>query len=153
MKKFVLWCWALKPAQAEIFRKAGFLVIPQEQTVSSEMPEPDVVWIDEQADGSGLVATLDLNSLYPKIFIVSGAVSPLIPIHWQTYDCQSFFQDGETWRIGSKLEDLLPLELTEDFANNKTADWAAILYMTLLKSLFRETAEWCGHMSSVVGRM
>ena len=143
----------MEKEQEEIWRKAGFLVMPQGKVAASEMAEPDFIWLGEEAAMPSLAEGIGWNSLYPKLFVVHESVEEFMPMHWRAYEQQSVFLNGSAWLIGSKLEDPLPTAFPDYFVQQKTADLAAVVYMTLLDSVFRETAEWCGHMSSVVGRM
>ena len=150
MKQFVLWAWLMPPDEQKIWRDAGFRIMPQLLGVAHESAEPDVIWIGEALVQSDWSAGINV---YPKLFVVYGKGCEQLPEHWQAYERQQVFVNGISCLIGSKLEEPLPTALMEYFAQQKTVDLAAVVYMTLLESVFRETAEWCGHMSSVVGRM
>ena len=150
MKQFVLWAWLMPPDEQKIWRDAGFRIMPQLLGVAHESAEPDVIWIGEALVQSDWSAGINV---YPKLFVVYGKGCEQLPEHWQAYERQQVFVNGISCLIGSKLEEPLSTALMEYFAQQKTVDLAAVVYMTLLESVFRETAEWCGHMSSVVGRM
>jgi hypothetical protein len=94
-----------------------------------------------------------LHTAYPKLFCLPSSVAALMPSQWQAYTQQTVRVAGTDWIVGSKLEEPLPPAVTEYLAQQKTAELAAVVYIVILESVFRETAEWCGHMSSVVGRM
>lgn len=156
MKQFVLWAWMMHPVEQDIWRDAGFLVLPQHPGAAPEIAEPDVIWLSV-AKGQSYQQTFGLENLlqqsHPKVFFLCSRDRSIMPCHWSEYQQHIIAVDGIEWLIGSKLEEALPTALADYFSQQKTADLAAVVYMTLLESVFRETAEWCGHMSSVVGRI
>ena len=155
MKKFTLRDIGLDPEENQIWREAGFCLMQEPWFPSSEKTPPELIWLADSAV-SGKFAdriTEELRTSFPKLFFVQCKVAALMPAHWQAYAQQTVRVAGADWIVGSKLEEPLPPAVAEYMAQQKTADLAAVVYMTLLESVFRETAEWCGHMSSVVGRM
>ena len=156
MKIFNLWPVGMAAEEQSIWRKAGFAVVEKLPLDWQEAPPIDLIWLAESpAISAKAMAQSDevLHRVYPKLFFLHGSAISRMPAHWQAYAQQTVSVNGSTWLIGSKLEEPLSTALLECFSQQKTADLAAVMYMTLLESVFRETAEWCGHMSSVVGRM
>ena len=158
MKKFIAWARAMDQMQQTIWQEAGFDIIVSEsgQTEGKSIQNADVLWL-YATNGLNSQLTIDihdqLKSSYPKIFFLCSRDLSTMPGHWSEYQQHIVIVDGIECLIGTKLEEPLPTSLLEYFAQQKTAELAAVVYMTLLESVFHETAEWCGHMSSVVGRM
>jgi len=155
MKKFPIRVWGLNFDEMKIWREAGFFIMPEPPSSSAESAPPELIWLSESAVGGGcecLLAT-ELQTAYPKLFFLPNSAAALMPSQWQAYTQQKVRVAGTDWIVGSKLEEPLPPAVAEYLAQQKTAELAAVLYIVILESIFRETAEWCGHMSSVVGRM
>jgi hypothetical protein len=156
MKIFNLWLAGMAAEEQNIWCKAGFAVVEKLPLNWQEALPIDMIWLAESPaiSAKAMAQTVEgLHSIYPKLFFLHGSAISRMPAHWQAYAQQTVSVNGSTWLIGSKLEEPLPTALIEYFSQQKTTDLAAVMYMTLLESAFRETAEWCGHMSSVVGRM
>ena len=67
--------------------------------------------------------------------------------------CRNYLHYRMVGPAGSKLETPLSEDMGALLSEQATGAFAESLYYYLLRDVFRETAEWCGHMSSVVGRM
>ena len=77
-----------------------------------------------------------------------------MPESWQEKYALRFYETGpECWLLGTKIEAPLPEGLGELLDDPHAETMAETFYYYLLQDLFRETAEWCGHMSSVVRRI
>lgn len=139
----------------KIWREAGFFIMPEPPYPSGESATAELIWLSDNAAVGSCECTLavELQTAYPKLFFLHSRAVSLMPLHWHSYTQQVVSIDGTDWIVGSKLDEPLPREVTEYLAQQKTAELAAVLYIVILESVFRETAEWCGHMSSVVGRM
>ncbi len=149
MKMFTLWSLGLSDVAQEIWREAGFFVVQDLRPELAETALSDLVWLAESPpEMAGR-----LRASYPKLFFLHNSAAVLMPLHWQAYTLQTVQMPGTDWIVGSKLEEPLPPAVAEYLAQQKTAELAAVVYIVILESVFRETAEWCGHMSSVVGRM
>lgn len=155
MKKFPIRVLGLKSDEMKIWREAGFFIMPEPPSSSAESAPPELIWLSVNAAGGSCECTLavELQTAYPKLFFLPGSAAALMPSHWQAYTQQTVKVAGVDWFVGSKLEEPLPPVVAEYLAQQKSAELAAVLYIVILESVFRETAEWCGHMSSVVGRM
>ena len=156
MKVFKLWSRGMDDEIQEIWCKAGFSI---EQNLPADLAEAtsfDLIWLAELTDVSARPSQetrAPLNLVYPKLFFVHSSAAGCMPAHWHAYVQQTIRVAETDWIVGSKLEEPLPPAVAEYLAQQKTADLAAVVYIVILESVFRETAEWCGHMSSVVGRM
>ena len=132
MKKFIAWVSGMDQMQQELWQEAGFDIIQPER--SNIVQDADIIWL-YPTNSRNSQMTIDFEDQqklsYPKVFFLCKRDASVL----------------------LSLEEPLPTALLEYFTQQKTADLAAAVYMTLLESVFRETAEWCGHMSSVVGRM
>lgn len=156
MKVFKLWSWGMDDEIQEIWCKAGFSIVQNLPADLAEATSLDLIWLAELTDVSARPSqeTLaPLNLVYPKLFFLHSSAAVCMPAHWHAYAQQKVKMAGADWIVGSKLEEPLPPAVAEYLAQQKTADLAAVVYIVILESVFCETAEWCGHMSSVVGRM
>jgi hypothetical protein len=154
MKKFPIRVLGLDSDEMKIWRDAGFFIVQGPPFSADESASPELIWLSENVDSScGYTDATEFRTSYPKLFFLHSSAASLMPPHWQAYTRQTVQVAGTDWIIGSKLEEPLPPAVAEYLAQQKTAELAAVLYIVILESVFRETAEWCGHMSSVVGRM
>lgn len=78
----------------------------------------------------------------------------------EIYSLQSFAGADICFTIGSRLLGQVSVPEWDSYKNNSVITReeqikavAASIYRYLLEDVIRETAEWCGHMSSVVGHM
>ena len=147
MKRFVLFASGMSEAEQETWRQAWF------DCVVATADNIDVVWVDRFCvQNLGVV----LDSLGPKVFMVKklAETSCALPEDWRTvYSWKEYAAGPSSWILGSKLETPLSEDMGALLSEQATAAFAESLYYYLLRDVFRETAEWCGHMSSVVGRM
>lgn len=155
MKKFTIRALGLNPDEQKIWRGAGFSIMQELPPSSYEGELPELIWLAKNIAGGPLdcLVAEELRTAYPKLFFLPRVATTMMPGHWAAYAQQRVSVAGTDWTVGSKLEEPLPREVSEYLAQQKTAELAAVLYIVILESVFRETAEWCGHMSSVVGRM
>jgi hypothetical protein len=155
MKKFPIRVLGLNSDEMKIWREAGFFIMPEPPSSSAESAPSELIWLSVNATGGSCECRIaaELHTAYPKLFFLPSSVAALMPSQWQAYTQQTVRVAGTDWIVGSKLEEPLPPAVTEYLAQQKTAELAAVVYIVILESVFRETAEWCGHMSSVVGRM
>lgn len=94
--------------------------------------------------------------LGPKVFMIKkeAKTSVAFPDDCRTgYSWKEYAAGPSSWILGSKLETPLSEDMGALLSEQATVAFAESLYYYLLRDVFRETAEWCGHMSSVVGRM
>ena len=78
----------------------------------------------------------------------------------EIYSLQSFAGADTGFTIGSRLQGQVAVPEWDLYKNSDTITReeqlkaaAACIYRYLLEDVIRETAEWCGHMSSVVGHL
>lgn len=119
---------------------------------------PDVVfWRWSQEDS--LLKWQSVKRLLPKLYVTFGnheisAPDTLSDIYKQ----QLIVVEGTYFTIGSRIQGKVDVPDWEAYRSNgqlpRTEQLKAVagsIYRFLLQDVFRETAEWCGHMSSVVG--
>ena len=158
MKKFFAWVSGMDQTQQALWQEAGFdIYVPERyQSAETAIQQADIIWLcatNGRNSHQAIEFDVRLKNSFPKIFFLCNHDKSTLPHQWFEYQHKHVSVDGIDWVIGSQLEEPLPAELLEYFAQQKTTELLTIVYMTLLASVFRETAEWCGHMSSVVGRM
>ena len=118
----------------------------------------DAVESDEGPDALVLPASPDaaaiserIASTMPKLFIVMTGYMPPAPLA-ENYTLQSWTHKGMNITVGTLLETALPDPPRPEYGDDWQKAIAGTVYRYLLQDLFRETADWCGHMSSVVRR-
>lgn len=156
MKRFVIYAPEFTLSQRKIWEMAGFDILPETDTEKT-LPGPeggvDVVRLAvETLADTGLEKVL--NALQPRLLLLLPAAGGVLPEKWrEIYRMQALATQLNGWRTGTKLEAPLPDDLGALLQDGAEARLADRLYEYLLQDVFRETAEWCGHMSSVVRRM
>lgn len=146
MKRFALYGLGLTPTEQKLWQGAGF-DFSQETTAVDLM----LLLIDRMDQP---IEVQRLSELRPKIFLVRGLTAKQLPEGWQSiYDIQTCDSGVHRWLFGSILESPLPKDVGDLLMEEAMPALSEGLYSCLLRDVFRETAEWCGHMSSVVGRM
>lgn len=138
-------------AARNLWNSAGFDVLPENRVEWPENASPDVIWIAEANVDTLSVSQEELLSA--KVLFARGNAATLLSEKWQSAYVLQKSDEKMTWVYGTKLEAPLPEETGALLLSGETAALAECLYNYLLKDVFRETADWCGHMSSVVGRM
>ena len=92
--------------------------------------------------------------MMPKILLLKTGASWLAPERLQAiYTMTEYGESPNGWLVGTKMEAPLPDDVGTLLCEQNIAALSETLYDCLLRDVFRETADWCGHMSSVVGRM
>ena len=152
MKRFVLLAQGMSTAEQKIWQHAGF------DCVKATADNIDVVWVDRFRSSSARAKSLGvlLDPLGSKVFMVKKQLKTTFAFtdNWRTvYSWKEYTAGPASWVLGSKLETPLSEDMGALLSEQATAAFAESLYYYLLRDVFRETAEWCGHMSSVVGRM
>lgn len=129
-----------------VWEDAGFVCVDREEVSEQSID----VLILAQDDREKLEHAIKI--MRPKVFFVVGRyeLSPEIAHlyadhHWRFHD--------SPLTIGTFLEVPLPEPIWEAYADQQEKAIADTVYRHLLHDIFRETAEWCGHMSSVVRPM
>lgn len=128
-----------------VWDDTGFVCIGREEPFE----QADVIII--APDDSDKLASVILAAR-PKVFIIAGRYE--LPQHVKD------LYTGQHWRlhhtvltIGTFLEVPLAEPVWEAYPEQQEKAIADTIYRHLLNDVFRETAEWCGHMSSVVRPM
>lgn len=154
MKRFVLLAPGMSAAEQKIWQHAGF------DCVVATADNIDVVWVDRLGSASAHAAAKNLWELVDprgaKVLMVKKQPETTfaLPEDWRTvYNWKEYAAGAASWVLGSKLETPLSEDMGALLSEQATDAFAESLYYYLLRDVFRETAEWCGHMSSVVGRM
>ena len=151
MKRFIVFTAGMELAARNLWHSAGFDVLPENRAEWPENANPDIIWIAETNFDALSVSQVELLSA--KVLFARGNAVILLSEKWQSAYVLQKSEEKTTWVYGTKLETPLPDETGALLLGGETAALAECLYNYLLKDVFRETADWCGHMSSVVGRM
>ena len=102
-------------------------------------------------------------SLFPKLYVIISSPGDEITIPGQLADIFSLHiitGDSILFTIGSRLQGLAAVPDWDAYRGHAVITReeqikavSGSIYRYLLEDVIRETAEWCGHMSSVVGQM
>lgn len=100
-----------------------------------------------------------VKHLLPKLFItVSNHKISMPDTLSDIYEQQLITVEGTYFTIGSRIQGIVAVPVWEAYRGSgqlhraeQVQAIAGSIYRYLLQDVFRETAEWCGHMSSVVG--
>ena len=148
MKRFLAYAQYLEPGERAIWEQAGFDIMA---AYAAATGDEDDLPID--------LALLNepfylLESISPRMFMAPVQTAGDAPPDWQRrYEMRFYGTGSQGWWIGTKAEAPLPDDWGELLAEKNVAAFAESLYYYLLRDVFRETAEWCGHMSSAVRRL
>ncbi len=99
------------------------------------------------------------ESILPKLYVIVSSNELPAPDNLSAlYERQVICGEGIYFIIGSKIDGKVSVPDWEaSRSDGQLAETeqikavAGTIYRYLLEDVFRETAEWCGHMSSVVG--
>ena len=122
---------------------------------------PDVfLWHWAQAEDMPVQTIL---SLLPKLYIVVSALGDKVTIPGELagiFSVQIITGDSILFTVGSRLQGLAAIPDWDAYRSHAAITReeqikavSGTIYRYLLEDVIRETAEWCGHMSSVVGQM
>ena len=129
-------------AEQEIWRQAGFDDALAETA--------DIAWLENAA----LLMQLLDQRMVPKILLLKTGAPRVAQERLQAiYTMTECGESPNGWLVGTKMEAPLPDDVGALLCEQNIATLSETLYDCLLRDVFRETADWCGHMSSVVGRM
>ena len=146
MKRFLAYAPDLESEERAIWEQAGFDFV--DAAIAATDGEDDHLTI-ELALLDDLSASLE--QLEPKAFVAPMREILTTPAQWERkYELRFYGTSPQGWLIGTKAEAPLPDDWGDLLAEKKVAAFAESLYYYLLRDVFRETAEWCGHMSSAV---
>ena len=148
MKRFLAYARDLTVAERKIWEQAGFDIVTADAAATCGEEDPPI-------DLALLGASEFLpESLTPKVFVVSAKTAGDASPDWQRrYEVRFYSAGAHGWIIGSKTETPPPNDWGVLLVEKNVAAFAESLYYYLLRDVFRETAEWCGHMSSAVRRL
>lgn len=143
-----------------LWEDTSFKLMDAEEFRDNPEQRPDIfLWHCSQEDMPGQM----ILSLLPKLFVVMGAPGDEVPIPGELaeiFSIQHIAADSIHFAIGSRIQDLAAVPDWEAYRRHSTITHeeqikaaAGSIYRYLLEDVIRETAEWCGHMSSVVGQM
>jgi len=130
---------------------------------SSPERETDVVyWYENGHENDGGAKWETVRHLLPKLFVIAAQKEiTAVPGDLSAiYERQVIPGVNMYFTVGSKLPEKVTApdwKACRQGVPLSRADQIKVLagaiYRYLLQDVFRETAEWCGHMSSVVGQM
>jgi hypothetical protein len=160
MRRFTVVAPACAGEDVSAWEDTGFRLV-ESGTWDDPEQRPDVfLWHWAQAEDMPVQIIL---SLLPKLFIVVNAPGDKVTIPGELADIFSIqIITGESilFTIGSRLQGLAAVPDWDAYrghaAITREEQIKAVsgsIYRYLLEDVIRETAEWCGHMSSVVGQM
>lgn len=102
-------------------------------------------------------------SLFPKLYVIISSPGDEITIPGELADIfslQIITGDSVLFTIGSRIQGLAAVPDWDAYRGHEDITReeqikavSGSIYRYLLEDVIRETAEWCGHMSSVVGQM
>ena len=142
LKRFKLFGPDFTATEQEIWRQAGFDSASAEAT--------DVAWLEK---ATLLMPLLD-QRMMAKIILIRTGTSWMAPERLLAiYTMTEYGKSPNGWLVGAKMEAPLPDDVGALLCEQNMEALSETLYDCLLRDVFRETADWCGHMSSVVGRM
>ncbi len=158
MRRFIMEASNCLEEDLRVWQDAGFQ-IAEPGLKQDPRQRPDLVILRHWPE-QGQLAWTEIKHLFTRVLIIISEQEILFPEEVSTiYNRYCFVgKSGLVFSIGSTLEGKIEEPDWEAYRfgdqptrteENKAV--AGTLYRYLLLDVFRETAEWCGHMSSVVG--
>ncbi|MDD4587622.1 MAG: hypothetical protein PHC60_04410 [Heliobacteriaceae bacterium] len=154
MRRFVLYTPEQVPAaDRQAWLDAGFVAAGVKEKV-------DVVYWPECPDQGEFAAVL--AGLFPRIYVVAGSRAPSLPAGLAAdYVQQVFTGEGLCFYLGRWIDPVVAVPVWDGYRDEakvlprpvQVKAVADVVWRALLADVFQETADWCGHMSSVVGPM
>lgn len=167
MRKFTVCAPGCARQDLAAWESEGFKAVDLETGAAWENKidnEIDVIfWFMEEKDSEANWQLV--RRLLPKLYIIAGIKEAAAPFDLsEIYERQVIAGEGVYFTVGSKLQGKVAEPAWEACRAGTSAGgplsrpeqikiFAGSVYRYLLQDVFRETAEWCGHMSSVVGPM
>lgn len=163
MRQFTVYAPGCAGAELAAWEKEDFKITTGPEPGPPPETETDVVyWYWDGGENNGGAKWEVVRRLRPKLFVIAAQQKiTAVPGDLSAiYERQAIPGEKICFTIGSKLPEKVtapdwqvvrqgvPLSRTE-----QVQVLAGAIYRYLLQDVFRETAEWCGHMSSVVGQM
>lgn len=158
MRRFTVYFPGGKDSDAvcNAWLEAGFKVILSEEALEQEQSPDAVCW---RCSHDNSVQFRAVKYLLPKVYVIvcDQNFSPEVALP-DVYEHHFIAAEEFSFTIGSRIQGIpappvweayrIDSQLPPELQIKAVADSA---YRFLLEDVFRETAEWCGHMSSVVG--
>lgn len=153
MRRFTVYAPNCTKEDRNAWEDVSFQLVEME-TLRDPEKRPDVVFWRWSGDFEAMQKQVE--SILPKLYvIVSSNVLPAPDTLSAIYERQVICGESIYFTIGSKIEGKVSVPDWEACrSDGQLAQIKAVagtIYRYLLEDVFRETAEWCGHMSSVVG--
>ncbi|NLI13036.1 hypothetical protein [Pelotomaculum propionicicum] len=161
MRRFVIFTPGCTEEDLKVWEDAGFKLVDE---TSLDYPElrPDVIFICDFK--AGVITWQLISKLLPKVLILTGSSeqTPVIPGELaDLFNLQVIKGENISFTIGSTIQGQVVTPAWEIYRvsdgpltpQEQLQALADSIYRFLLQDVFKETAEWCGHMSSVVGPM
>ncbi len=158
LRRFTLEASNCSEGDRRIWQDAGFQ-LAEPQSAGNPLQRPDLalrrLWPEQKQ-----VAWDELERLLPRVFVIFSEQEIPFPSSISAVYTRRCFagKSGQVFTVGSTLEEMVAEPVWEAYrfgdqpaGTEEMEAVAGSLYQYLLLDLFRETAEWCGHMSSVVG--
>lgn len=161
MRRFVIFAPGCAGEDLNVWEDAGFKLADETNPDNPEL-RPDIIL--NCASRTGEIPWQVIRKLVPRVLILTGSAAQKTVFPGDLsglYNIQVIKGESICFTICSSIQGQV-----------ETPDWAAYrsnegpitrqeqikalagsIYRFLLQDVFRETAEWCGHMSSVVGPM
>ncbi|HOV79741.1 MAG TPA: hypothetical protein PK728_06490 [Bacillota bacterium] len=155
MRRFTILAAECAEQELQAWQDVGFMLAAT--AAAGEGHPPDVILL--QLVEWHKTAWQLVGSMLPKLYVVLSRREIQPPAMFSgIYDHQFIAGKGICFNIGSRLQGTVTVPDWEVFGSGATLTVAeqikavaGSVYRFLLEDIFRETAEWCGHMSSVVG--
>ncbi|MCL6559399.1 MAG: hypothetical protein K6U74_11505 [Firmicutes bacterium] len=157
MRRFTVLAPSCTEQDRKAWEDAGFLLIQNKTDSEPEQPPELVFW--NGSLGQSETAWQYVTQAMPKLFVIVSGHKSSMPEHLTgIYELQCIAGEGICFSIGSRLQEQVAVPDRQAYRNDgpltreeQIKAVADSVYRYLLQDVFRETAEWCGHMSSVVG--
>jgi len=154
MRRFLLYAPGSSPLVRTAWMEVGFKLM---ESVDNNTGQPDVyLWQWCKADNE--IHRQSVDRMQPKVFIIIANSGKQIPESLlQVYRQQVIRGETSCFTIGTTIEGKVAVPDWNAYRLEGRLDYgeelktlAGSIYRFLLEDIFRETADWCGHMSSVV---
>ncbi len=161
MRRFIVVAPGCSGPDLAAWEDVGFKVETTAKHSPGEQPDAMFFWSCSQENISTNWRLV--NQLRPKMFVIADNCEQKINMPGgllEIYDTQVIAGEDVYFTIGSSIQGKIavpdwPAHRLDGRLSREVQIKAVAgsVYRYLLEDVFRETAEWCGHMSSVVGPM
>lgn len=156
MRRFTVYAPDCTKDDGNAWEDVSFQLVEMEAAWDPEK-RPDVVFWRWAGDFEA--KQKQVESILPKLYVIASSDElPASDTLSDLYERQTIPGENICFTIGSKIEGKVPVPDWEACRSGgriseteQIKAVAGVIYRYLLEDVFRETAEWCGHMSSVVG--